>query len=132
MNVVIILLLISMLACGEENFTEETMSVLTIVHAVFIRYLSELCDGLLLIWAIESFPTICRAYCVGFVFCGVGLGVGAAYLLRDFIEVAYILGLVCTTFALVFEGFLELDKFGIMTDTLHGGYYDENDTYYKM
>jgi len=28
------------------------MKILTITHSVIIRYLSELCDGLLLIWSI--------------------------------------------------------------------------------
>ena len=82
MNIMIVLLLISLLACGESNFSESTMKTITIIHAVLIRYLSELCDGLLLIWAIETFPTISRAFCVGFVYCGVGFGVLTAYLLR--------------------------------------------------
>lgn len=83
MNILIILLLISLLACGEANISNDANKIVRITHAVAIRYLSELCDGLLLIWSIETFPTICRAFCVCFILIGTGFGVSLAYILRE-------------------------------------------------
>ena len=62
---------------------QQDSKVVRITHAVAIRYLSELCDGLLLIWSIETFPTICRAFCVCFILIGTGFGVSLAYILRE-------------------------------------------------
>lgn len=81
----IILLIISLLACKEMDWNENTIRVLAILHAVGIRYLSQLCYGLILIWSIETFPTISRGFCTCFVFCGTTFGCLLAYLLRDYI-----------------------------------------------
>lgn len=107
------------------------MKAITIPHAVLIRYFSELCDGLLLIWSIETFPTVCRSFCVCLVFCGSGCGVVAAYLLREQIEIAYVVGLGCVILGVLTEGFLGMEGFGVMRDTLEGGYYDEEDRFYR-
>jgi mannose/fructose/N-acetylgalactosamine-specific phosphotransferase system component IID len=40
MSILIILLIISLLACKEMDFSEEAMKTITIVHSVLIRYLS--------------------------------------------------------------------------------------------
>lgn len=127
----IILLIISLLACKQMDWSEDTIRVLAILHAVGIRYLSQLCYGLILIWSIETFPTICRGFCAGFVFSGTALGCLLAYLLRDYIQVAYIVCLVSTTFAVVLEGFIDLHKSGVMKDTLNYEYYDDNDCFYR-
>lgn len=62
---------------------------------------------------------------------GTGFGAILAYFLKENIEIAYLIGLSCTTTAIVLEGYLELSRFGVMKDTLNDGYYDENDSFYR-
>lgn len=55
-----------------------------------------------------------------------------AYLLGENIYYAFILSLFCTTMAIFFEGYLKINKYGIMKDTLDDRYYDEYDSFYKV
>lgn len=104
---------------------------ITIVHAVVIRYLNELNYGLLLLWSIECFPTVCRSLSVSMVFCGWPLACLSAYLLRDHIQIAGIIGLCMSGIAFVLERYLNINRFGVMKDMINGEYYDQYDEYFK-
>ncbi len=41
------------------------------------------------------------------------------------------IAMVGSTLAFVLEGYLNMDRFGIMKDTLNDSYYDEKDTYFR-
>jgi hypothetical protein len=86
----------------------------------------------LIIWSIETFPTVNRASCTTIVFCGISIGCATAYLLRFNIELLYTISIVNTLVMMGLEKYLDLHKYGIMVDTFSGEYYDENDKFYKF
>lgn len=108
------------------------MYVIVVSHSMIIRYLSELCYGIMIIWAIETFPTISRGCCTTLVFCGTALGCTSVYLLRNNVLVLYVISVVNTFLMMVLEKYLDLHKYGTMIDTFEREYYDENDKYYKF
>lgn len=78
----IVWLLGMLILCHLIGLCREIMWFVVVTHSMIIRYLSELCYGIMIIWSIETFPTISRACCTTLVFCGCAVGSTVAYFLR--------------------------------------------------
>ena len=82
-NCLMIIVMIVSSSLDVDN-TNTPFNIVQEVISVAMRYLSELCYGLILIWAIETFPTINRSLCVGIVVGGSSFGVILAYGIRQY------------------------------------------------
>lgn len=120
----IIWLLSMLLVCHYIGLCREVMSIIVIMHSMIIRYLSQLCYGILIIWSIETFPTVSRACCTTLVFCGTAAGCTLAYLLRFHIYLMYSISIANTMLMMSLEKYLDLHKYGTMVDTFSRQYYD--------
>jgi hypothetical protein len=121
-----------LILCHMIGLCKDVMGIVVVAHSMAIRYLSELCYGIMIIWSIETFPTISRGCCTTMVFCGCAVGCSFVYMLRSNIMLLYIISFGNTLLMMWLEKRLDLHKYGTMIDTFEGEYYDENDKYYKF
>lgn len=98
--------------------------VAEIVLSVILRYFSNLSYGIFIIWAIETFPTICRAQCLSFVLCGCSFATMLAYGLNNFETILLCISLVLNLLIMGSLKFLNANQNKKLLDTLHGEYYD--------
>lgn len=85
-----------------------------------------------LIWAIESYPTVCRTKCVGLVLSGISLGSLLAYIFRPMPIVQLSFSLGVSILLVWFSKYLKLDYNHRLMDTLSGNWYDRYDQFKKV
>ena len=106
---------------GISSYLFETISTIA------IRYFSDLSYSFFLIWAIETYPTVCRTKCVGMVLSGISLGSILAYALRSVPLAQLGVGLGISLMILWFSKYLRLDYDHRLMDTLEMKGYDRFD-----
>jgi hypothetical protein len=102
------------------------------IVSVALRYVSGVCFSIFLIWAIESYPTVCRTRCVGMVFCGTSLGSCLAYGLRPFPLAQQVLSVLVSCLAAWLGKYLRLDYEHRLMDTLSNKGYDKDDQFKRV
>ena len=95
-----------------------TDEIVTFISSIIVRFCSEICYGILLIWSIESFPTDCRNRICAFIISGSSLGSLLAYLLKGSNLISWIMGFIFMLVLIISEKQLELQKHGEMVDTI--------------
>lgn len=73
--------------CLYLSISGDYVQIPIIIFSVICRFLSSFIYGMLLVWGVETFPTVCRTTGYSFIMMGTGIGTIANYLLKDY-EVA--------------------------------------------
>ena len=100
-----------------------------IVLSVIMRYASDLGYTVFLIWAVETFPTVCRARGVGISLCGLSLGCALAYAFHDYNKTRLSMSVVFGILVVVVSRMVKLDYEHKLTDTLNDNFYDQEDKF---
>ena len=109
------------------SFVEFDKKLFQTITSIAIRYAADFSYSIFLIWAIQSYPTVCRAKCVGIVLSGISFGCILSYALKSVPLVQLIVGLVISLIALWFSKYLRLDYDHRLMDTLSQKGYDRYD-----
>jgi hypothetical protein len=92
--------------------------------SILIRYTSDLCYSLFLIYVIETFPTVCRTQCLAVVLCGSSFGVILAYSLKEFKLLELGMSVLLNLLLVKQSRHMQLDYENKLMDTLTDQHYD--------
>lgn len=114
------------------DISDSTFQIITYLFTTALRFCSDFCYGILLIWAIEVFPTDYRNKMSSLVMSGTSLGCMLAYILKKNLIILWSLGFFFVILLILFQNLMEFHKHGVMVDTLKGQLYDDHDEFQKF
>jgi len=94
------------------------------ILSILLRYLSDLSYCIFLIWAIETFPTVCRTTGVAFVLVGSSFGTILAYSLKEHRIAELLISIILYLIGLKLIGHVRPNHENKLFDTLKNEYYD--------
>lgn len=106
--------------------------IVDIILSIAVRYASDLSYSLFLIYAIEAYPTVCRAQALSLTLCGSSFGVILAYSLSGMKVAQLSIAFAFNIILLHQSQYIRLDYENALRDTLADEYYDQNDRFKRV